>query len=1248
MTFTPRVKIALLATTIVIFFLVVLLVVLPTVLVNRPDTKAAIQRYLSAAIGGEVGFDQVKLTLFPRVCATVGRPRLDLPDKVSARATEIDICLKLLPLLGGRVVADSIQAQSPEIHLPISPIDFSGGGPGFPDPRRLVARLADLAEQIPEAVIEASGGRLELAGPGEHRFGFRNLNLRLSHSGERLEWSLQGESTIANAYSSRGRLETDSLKGTATIQVTDFRPQPMQAFFLPGASFQVLDSRLDLEVSVAMEGPGRATAAIEGRAPALAFGYKRRESRLSIERFSAQLELAEERLAVSVSEFSARAPRAALELTIVSDEKAHPKIDINLKGRADLAGARDLTLALLHESPKALFVCDILRSGEVPQVHVNLHGDSWEELADLRSLLIKGRLEDGNVYLPWINLDLKEVSGDALIVGGILEGRELRARYGGTRGEKGTLRVGLSSADPVLQLDIFARAELSPLPPLLARLVPDPGFRKEVALVQEFSGTAQGTLRLNGTHTDVSVEVKASELDVKARYQHIPYPIRLQGGEFAYGGDSITLRGVDVIIGNSALFKHDLRIGLTGNFPLESSSPKAVIDQSEMLDLFRDRPPFNHLHRLDGIFTFNNWQLKGQAFAPSTWMLVSAGTLQGLSVESELLPGLLSLPSGSFDWQGQTVRYQAAKGSIGRSEIKGLAVEADWTGPARVQLRALELDASIADVSQILQSFPETATYAAALHPMSGTARMREVRFQTRLLQEGPILDQFEAVLKDSVITSALSDLQLTLISGRIGWESSKLDFQVAKASQGQSEIQNLSVHGDWSYNGDLELRVDSALIECGEIFPQLVSVAGLASLREDVRGIQGALRASDVRLQGPLHDPGRWRIQAVAELKGIVVTTTFLDDPVELPAGRLTFAGTDASAAGPTALRLDSTRVRIGADEAVLAGDIVLSTADTTLQLAVAAEVVDWNKVEKIADRLAMRRKADSRPVRGGLNLRLERLVIDRVHLYPLYAEVQLAAEGTRIEIERAGFCGMTLIGRMAFDGPMVDAYLVPVVDGMPLDGVVACLSEEKSLFSGNFNLEGQLSFRARHEDLVRALNGRLTFVAEDGTIRQSLLFARLFSLLNLTEIYRGKLPDFSSQGLDFKRSTATIEVKEGKILINDWSIDGRTLWMGSRGEIDIASQEIDFTIMVSPFKTIDRIINSIPGLRWILGGRLVAIPMKATGNLEDPQITALSPSAVGTSILEMIERTLLLPIEIIQPLVPGMEAPPSNTITR
>ncbi|MCU0590734.1 MAG: hypothetical protein MUC57_04590, partial [Desulfobacterales bacterium] len=69
---------------------------------------------------------------------------------------------------------------------------------------------------------------------------------------------------------------------------------------------------------------------------------------------------------------------------------------------------------------------------------------------------------------------------------------------------------------------------------------------------------------------------------------------------------------------------------------------------------------------------------------------------------------------------------------------------------------------------------------------------------------------------------------------------------------------------------------------------------------------------------------------------------------------------------------------------------------------------------------------------------------------------------------------------------------------------------------------------------------------------------------------------------------------------------------------------------------------------LRWILGGRLVAVPMRAVGSLEDPQVVPLSPSAVGTSIVEMIERTLLLPIQVIQPLVPGMQETPSGTISR
>jgi hypothetical protein len=1248
MAFTPRVKIALLAGSVLAFFLVVLLVVLPTVLINRAETRAALQQRLGAMLGGEVSFDRVKLTLFPRICAAVGHPRLELPEQVSARAAEIDVCLKFLPLLRGRVEADSIKVQSPEIHLPIAPIDPAGGSPGLPDPRLLLERLADLVKQIPASAVGVADGRVELAGAGGQRFEFRKLSLRFDHDGERLEWSLQGESDVLKTFSSRGRLATSTLKGTTTLQATDFKPQPLQAFFLPGTAFQVLDTRVDLDISVDMEGPGRATAKIAGKAPMLALAYNRRETRLNIDHFAAQLELTRDRLAVSVSEFSSRTPRASLELTFVTDETTHPKIDIDLKGRGELAGARDFTLAMLHEIPEALLVCDIVRSGEVPDIHVNLHADSWDELADLNSLLIEGRLEKGGVYLPWIDLDLNEVSGDVLIAGGILEGRDLKGRYKGTRGENGTLRVGLSDAEPVLRLDIFANAELSALPMLLARVVPDPVFRKEVALLQEFSGTAQGTLRLSGTHTDIDVNVQASDLDVTARHRLIAYPLRFQGGEFAYTQNSIILRGVDVSIGNSTLFKHDLTFGLEEDLPVEARSPRAVIDLAETFNLFRDQPPFNHMHRFEGIVTFNSWHLTGQLLDPATWKLASSGTVQDLAAESELLPGPLSMPSGSFDWQGQTARYAGARGSIGRSEIKEFAVEGDWTGPPLVRLRALELDASVADISHVLQSFPETATYVATLSPLNGTLRMRDVGSQTRLLPKGPVLEQFEAGLTDSVVTSAAIGLPLSLTSGNINWQGSKLELQIASASLGRSETKNLSFSGDWGTDGGLELRADNTVIECSEIFPSLSSPAGWKSLREDLRGVQGTVALPEVRLKSAIRDPGRWSLQAAAELKDIIITTTFLDKPIEIPAGRLTSTDVETNKGSVTELRIDSTRLSIGTDGAVVNGDVTFSSAETVLGLDVVSESLDWNEIEKISKHFAERGPGDSRPVRGRIGLRAEHFMIDRFRNTPFYADVTLTPQGANVLIERAGFCEMTLIGRVSFDGPMVDAYLVPVVDVMPLGSVVTCLTSEKSMITGNFNLEGALQVNARSEDIVKALKGRLTFVSEDGTILRSTFFARLVALLNLTEIYRGQLPDLRSQGLDYKRMVAEIEIKDGKVLVHSWSIDGRTTWMGSRGEIDIASQKIDFTIMVSPFKTIDRIINSIPGVRWILGGRLVAIPMRATGDLEDPQVVALSPSAVGTSILEMIQRTLMLPVEIIQPLVPGMQPQESSTIVR
>jgi len=149
------------------------------------------------------------------------------------------------------------------------------------------------------------------------------------------------------------------------------------------------------------------------------------------------------------------------------------------------------------------------------------------------------------VYIPWIDLDLNEASGDVLIAGGILEGRELKVHYKGTRGENGTLRVGLSAGRPGSPARHFCPRRALGAAAVAGAGGPGPGVSQGGGAPPGGFRHGPGTLRLTGTHTDVAVEVQASELDVKARYEPIPYPWpsrRLAG----LPGDGVDMRGVDV------------------------------------------------------------------------------------------------------------------------------------------------------------------------------------------------------------------------------------------------------------------------------------------------------------------------------------------------------------------------------------------------------------------------------------------------------------------------------------------------------------------------------------------------------------------------------------------------------------------------------------------------------------------------------------------------------------------------------
>ena len=91
------------------------------------------------------------------------------------------------------------------------------------------------------------------------------------------------------------------------------------------------------------------------------------------------------------------------------------------------------------------------------------------------------------------------------------------------------------------------------------------------------------------------------------------------------------------------------------------------------------------------------------------------------------------------------------------------------------------------------------------------------------------------------------------------------------------------------------------------------------------------------------------------------------------------------------------------------------------------------------------------------------------------------------------------------------------------------------------------------------------------------------------------------------------------------------------AEGSVDLPARTVDVTLLVAPLKTVDAVVSRLPVIGSVLGGSLVSIPVKVSGNLGDPKVTPLPPSAVGKGLLGVMTRTIKLPLKVIQPLLSG-----------
>ena len=292
--------------------------------------------------------------------------------------------------------------------------------------------------------------------------------------------------------------------------------------------------------------------------------------------------------------------------------------------------------------------------------------------------------------------------------------------------------------------------------------------------------------------------------------------------------------------------------------------------------------------------------------------------------------------------------------------------------------------------------------------------------------------------------------------------------------------------------------------------------------------------------------------------------------------------------------------------------------------------------------ERSAMETTGSTRtpPIKGVIRLKTERFAFGGYTWMPLHADVSFDKEGVSIQALRGSVCGVSTLGSLRISDQGMELEARPFALNQDLEPLIQCFTDKRTDITGVYTLNGKVKSKAKAEDILRSLQGDVQFTAHDGQILYFLTLARIFSFLSVTGLLRGKLPDFSSEGFLYDSINLDGEIRDGKLMIREFLIDGRQVDLSASGEVDLANQRLDVKVLVAPFKTVDALVRLIPPLSYVFGGNLIIVPVRVSGDTRDPKVTVLSPSAVGSELLAPMKRIINIPFKVIDLFIPGEKA--------
>lgn len=213
----------------------------------------------------------------------------------------------------------------------------------------------------------------------------------------------------------------------------------------------------------------------------------------------------------------------------------------------------------------------------------------------------------------------------------------------------------------------------------------------------------------------------------------------------------------------------------------------------------------------------------------------------------------------------------------------------------------------------------------------------------------------------------------------------------------------------------------------------------------------------------------------------------------------------------------------------------------------------------------------------------------------------------------------------------------------GLPTEKIMSFLGDDQRLVTGELTLKATMQGTGKHpRGIANTLNGNLDFRIDQGHIEKGIIVPKILMILDIPSRLQGKV-DLEREGMPFERFSGTVAIENGILTTKNLLIDSPVIKISGAGTYVIPADELDMAVVVSPFGSYTKLLQSIP-----VFGRLIAGERKGfttaffdvKGSLKDPQVINRPMKSVGAGLsglgqlaFDVLKNTLMLPAEIFSP---------------